>query len=179
MEDISITSSDYLEFLKEKNYIDNEHYNEYRKLIQTNLGQRISKGLIPETQFTRPEPSEDQIVAEHWFENKMGLTKRMAEHILSEKPETSKEQLKNLTNSQKSKTHSRSDLDAIYEVGKELGVSYPDDLVIDYDRRKKQEAYENRVREKTGTPQNTARQKKTNLQLRGSHKSIQYYPILD
>jgi hypothetical protein len=99
-------------------------------------------------QITLSKRSEGQIVANHWFENKMGLTKRMAEHTLSEKPETSKEQLKNLTSSQKSKTHSRSDLDAIYEVGKELGVSYPDDLVIDYDKRKKQEAFENRVRKK-------------------------------
>lgn len=42
----------------------------------------------------------------------------------------------------------RSALDAIYKVGKEeLGVSFSEDLVVRYDKRKKQEDYENRSRE--------------------------------
>jgi len=168
-------SSDYLEFLRENNYVDREHYNEYCKFIERNLGKRISERLVAETQFIRAETNEEQrvaekpdykepimegrspvskrtakqIVAEKWFENRMGLTKRMAERILSNRPEISKEQLKNLADGHRSKTHSRSYLDAIYSIAKDLGVSLSDDLEVDYDKRKKSEAYENRVREKT------------------------------
>jgi hypothetical protein len=74
---------------------------------------------------------------------------------------------------QKSKTHSRSDLDTIYEVGKELGVSYPDNFVIDYDSRKKQEAYENRVREERLERRKKLRaRKRQTSNWEAAHKSI-------
>jgi hypothetical protein len=163
-------SPDYLEFLSENFYIDKKHYNEYCEYVETNLGQQISKGLDAETRLTHSKLDQEQIVAEksvhenvvkeerfsisksgeeeilakHWYKSKKGLTKDLIDCIL-EKTDISMEKIKNLS---ESRMTSRSALDAIYKVGREeLGVSYPDYLVVRYDKRKKQEAYENRVRD--------------------------------
>jgi hypothetical protein len=167
-------SSDYLEYIREKNYIDDEHYNEYYNLTQTNLGNRQPEGILTENKFTpsgtnegqtvveKPvhravltearstvsKRSEKQIVAEKWFGNKTGLTKKMIEHVLSEKPEFSMEQLKSLVDIRRSKDNNRSDLDAIHRVADELGVSLSDNLILAYDKRKKQQVYEKRVIQK-------------------------------
>jgi hypothetical protein len=166
-------SSDYLEFIREKNYIDKEHYNEYYKLTQTNLGNRQPEGILTENKFipsgTNEEQrvvekpahrelltegrstvskSEKQIVAEKWFGYKEGLTKEMIEHVLSEKPEFSMEQLKSLVDSRKSNDNSRSDLDAIHQVAYDLEISLSDNLIFAYHKRKEQQAYEKRVSQK-------------------------------
>jgi hypothetical protein len=167
-------SSDYLEFIREKNYIDNKHYNEYHNLTQTYLGNLQPEGILAENKFTpsgtnevrtvveKPVHmelltqgrstvsmrSEKQIVAEKWFGNKKGLTKEMIEYVLSEKPEVSIDQLKSLVDSRKSKDNSRSDLDAIHRVADDLGVSLSDDLIFAYHKRKIQAAYEKRVSQK-------------------------------
>jgi hypothetical protein len=114
-------SSEYLEFLREKNYLKKEHYNEYSKLIQTNLGKRKSGGLLAETLFTPSEKYEERIVekaahhnvhmteiqinlpkteeervAEAWFEGLKGTIRMIVEYIVSEKPEMSKIQIMHL-----------------------------------------------------------------------------------
>jgi predicted transcriptional regulator with HTH domain len=178
-------SSYYLEFLREKNYVDREHYNEYCKFIERNLGQGISERLVAETQFTHSKLDQEQIVAEksvhdnvckeerfsisksseeeilakYWYKSKKGLTKDVIDWIL-DKTDISMEKIKNLS---ETRMTSRSALDAIYKVGtEELGVSYPDNLVVRYDKRKKQEAYENRVRDKTVERRKKLRYKKRN-----------------
>ncbi len=165
-------SPHYLEFLKERNYIDKKHYNEYCEFVETNLGQQISERLVAETQFKHSKSndrqtvteklvpkdivsegqsvsskrSDEEILAKRWYEKKEGLTKDLIDYIL-DKTGISMVQLKKLADS---RMIGRSYLDAIYKAGKEdLGVSYSDDLVVGYDKRKKQEAYENRVRDKT------------------------------
>jgi hypothetical protein len=163
-------SSEYLEYLREQDYIDKEHYNEYYEIIQKKLGNRKSEGLKTETQFTHSKTndeqirahatdhkqlmtegqstlrksSEKQIVAELWFDGLRPLIKKMAEWILSKKPEISKEGLKDLTDRRKSKSHSRSELDAIHSVAEDLGVFLSEELVLAYYNRKREEAYEKR-----------------------------------
>lgn len=177
-------SSDYLEFLKERNYIDTKHYDEYCESVDTNLGQQISEGIV-ETQFTSPKingeqtlaeksvhenvfvesqsvtkRSDEEILAKYWYNNKKGLTKDLILFIL-EKTGITMEKLKSLADGRMT---GRSDLDAIYIVGKEdLGVSYSDDLVVRYDKRKKQETYENRVRDRTAERRRKIRAKKRQI----------------
>jgi hypothetical protein len=60
-----------------------------------------------------------------------------------------------------SRMSGRSYLDAIYKTGKEeLGVSYSDDLIVGHDKRKKAEAYENKVRDNTVERRKKLRDKK-------------------
>ncbi len=96
-------SSDYLEFLREQNYIDKEHFNEYYKLIQENLRKRKSEELLTETQFTRPGMNDEQIVTEAWFKRMSPTTKKTIEKILIAKPEITKEQIMNLIEDKKRK----------------------------------------------------------------------------
>jgi hypothetical protein len=166
-------NTDYLEFLREKNYIDNEHYDEYHNLIQTNLTQLKPEGILTEKQFTpsgtnagqtvvekpahrelltegrstESKKTEKEIVAEKWFEKKKGLTKNMIEYVLSKKPEFSMTQIKILIDRHRMKNRSRSDLDAIHGVAEHLGVFLSDDLVLRYDKRKRQEDNEKRTRQ--------------------------------
>jgi hypothetical protein len=182
-------SSDYLEFIREKNYIDNKHFNEYQNLALTYLGNLQPVGISTGNEFTpsgtnggqtgteKPvnrevltaarssgsKRSEKQIVAENWFGNKKGLTKKMIEYVLSIKPKISIEELKVLVDSTMSKGHSRSALDAIHGVADELGVSLSDDLILAYDKRKRQAAYEKSV-----LPKILDRRRKRRLSVRRS-----------
>jgi hypothetical protein len=176
-------SPDYLEFLKQRNYIDPKHYNEYCGFVETNLGQQISEGLVPVPHFTHSksndvhivaeklvqkdvvtegqsvssERSEEEILAKYWYENREGLTKDLIDYIL-DKTGIPMVKLKKLADSRMS---GRSYLDAIYKTGKEeLGVSYSDDLVVRHDKRKKAEAYENKVRDNTVERRKKLRDKK-------------------
>jgi hypothetical protein len=120
---------------------------------------------MTEDQSTLRKSSEKRIVAEAWFEKLGTLTKKMAELILSNKPEISKEGLKDLTDRHKSKSHSRSELDAIHGVADDLEVSLSKELVLKYDDRKKQTKYEQRpdVREKRYEAGRKRRAKKRQL----------------
>jgi hypothetical protein len=102
---------------------------------------------LTEGRSTVSKRSEKQIVAEKWFENRKGPTKKMIEHVLSSKPEFSMEQLKSLVDSRRIKNHSRSVLDAIHWVADDLGVSLSNYLILAYHKRKREEAYEKRNRQ--------------------------------
>jgi hypothetical protein len=185
-------SSDYLEFIRDKNYIDNKHYNEYQNLARTYLGNLQPVGISTENEFTLsgtnegqtgtekpvhrevltagrssgPKRSEKQIIAENWFGNKKGLTKKMIDFVLSKKPEISMEQLKSLVESSMNKAHSRSALDGIHMVADDLGVSLSDDLILDYDKRKRAQEYEKSV-----LPKILDRRRKRRLSIKQSSLS--------
>jgi hypothetical protein len=163
-------SSDYLEFLRERNYIDKEHYNEYSKVIETNFGQQMSGELVVKTEFARSETKKEQLAAEvaadeefvlekqitvpateederfakYWFDELKPLIRKMVEFLQTEKPELSKGQIMNTIKDRMFTRQIRSELDAIKGVIDDFGLFLPNPLLKEYRHRKQQTAYENK-----------------------------------